>query len=124
MFRRQSEVGHYYPYCPQPDLTVGLAYHTDPGVLTVVQQDHVGGLQFNFVLLILRFNIKSIIFNIQNHKQIKYYYSTDYKTTAHSKHIQRSSPYRYISSKSMQVKPKKKKSRLCYLSKNMVDRAL
>uniref|UniRef100_A0A2N9G601 Isopenicillin N synthase-like Fe(2+) 2OG dioxygenase domain-containing protein n=1 Tax=Fagus sylvatica TaxID=28930 RepID=A0A2N9G601_FAGSY len=34
-------VGHYYPYCPQPDLTVGLAYHTDPGVLTVVQQDHV-----------------------------------------------------------------------------------
>uniref|UniRef100_A0A2N9G2Z0 Isopenicillin N synthase-like Fe(2+) 2OG dioxygenase domain-containing protein n=1 Tax=Fagus sylvatica TaxID=28930 RepID=A0A2N9G2Z0_FAGSY len=38
-------VGHYYPYCPQPDLTIGLAYHTDPGVLTVVQQDHVGGLQ-------------------------------------------------------------------------------
>ncbi|KAB1205811.1 hypothetical protein CJ030_MR7G028004 [Morella rubra] len=38
-------VGHYYPHCPQPDLTVGLAYHTDPGVLTVLQQDHVGGLQ-------------------------------------------------------------------------------
>ena len=115
-------VGHYYPYCPQPDLTVGLAYQLS--YRSRVQQDHVGGLQFNFVLLILRFNIKSIIFNIQNHKQIKYYYSTDYKTTAHSKHIQRSSPYRYISSKSMQVKPKKKRSRLCNLSKNMVDRAL
>ena len=41
-------VGHYYPYCPQPDLTIGLAYHTDPGVLTVVQQDHVGGLQVKY----------------------------------------------------------------------------
>ena len=41
-------VGHYYPNCPQPDLTVGLAYHTDAGVLTVVQQDHVGGLQVKY----------------------------------------------------------------------------
>ncbi|KAK1262975.1 hypothetical protein QJS04_geneDACA012016 [Acorus gramineus] len=38
-------VAHYYPYCPQPDLTVGLAGHTDPGVLTVLLQDMVGGLQ-------------------------------------------------------------------------------
>ncbi|XVE74650.1 hypothetical protein DITRI_Ditri12bG0034300 [Diplodiscus trichospermus] len=38
-------VGHYYPCCPQPDLTVGLASHTDPGVLTVLLQDHIGGLQ-------------------------------------------------------------------------------
>ncbi|KAF3432129.1 hypothetical protein FNV43_RR26868 [Rhamnella rubrinervis] len=37
--------GHYYPYCPQPDLTVGLASHTDPGVLTVLIQDRTGGLQ-------------------------------------------------------------------------------
>lgn len=41
-------VGNYYPFCPQPDLTVGLAYLTDPGVLTVVQQDHVGGLQVKY----------------------------------------------------------------------------
>lgn len=38
-------VGHYYPYCPQPDLTVGIKSHTDPGVLTVLLQDHIGGLQ-------------------------------------------------------------------------------
>ncbi|GMI65063.1 hypothetical protein like AT1G03400 [Hibiscus trionum] len=37
-------VGHYYPHCPQPDLTVGIASHTDPGVLTVLLQDHIGGL--------------------------------------------------------------------------------
>ncbi|KAF8040124.1 hypothetical protein BT93_B2371 [Corymbia citriodora subsp. variegata] len=38
-------VGHYYPYCPQPDLTVGLTSHTDPGVITLLLQDQVGGLQ-------------------------------------------------------------------------------
>ncbi|XP_002525989.2 1-aminocyclopropane-1-carboxylate oxidase homolog 4 [Ricinus communis] len=38
-------VGHYYPHCPQPDLTVGITSHTDPGVLTLLLQDSVGGLQ-------------------------------------------------------------------------------
>ncbi|KAM7254795.1 hypothetical protein ACFE04_020036 [Oxalis oulophora] len=38
-------VGHYYPPCPQPDLTIGITSHTDPGVLTVLLQDHIGGLQ-------------------------------------------------------------------------------
>ncbi|XP_022986647.1 1-aminocyclopropane-1-carboxylate oxidase homolog 3-like [Cucurbita maxima] len=42
---RRMMVGHYYPYCPQPDLTVGIKSHTDPGVLTVLLQDHIGGLQ-------------------------------------------------------------------------------
>uniref|UniRef100_A0A5B7B4T4 Fe2OG dioxygenase domain-containing protein n=1 Tax=Davidia involucrata TaxID=16924 RepID=A0A5B7B4T4_DAVIN len=36
---------HYYPYCPQSDLTFGLTAHTDPGVLTVVLQNEIGGLQ-------------------------------------------------------------------------------
>uniref|UniRef100_A0A2N9IPT6 Fe2OG dioxygenase domain-containing protein n=1 Tax=Fagus sylvatica TaxID=28930 RepID=A0A2N9IPT6_FAGSY len=38
-------VGHCYPYCPQPDLTVGITPHTDPGVITVLLQNHVAGLQ-------------------------------------------------------------------------------
>ncbi|XP_038697200.1 1-aminocyclopropane-1-carboxylate oxidase homolog 4-like [Tripterygium wilfordii] len=38
-------VGHYYPYCPQPHLTFGTKSHTDPAVLTILLQDHVGGLQ-------------------------------------------------------------------------------
>ncbi|CAK8570383.1 unnamed protein product [Lathyrus sativus] len=36
---------HYYPFCPQPDLTVGLNSHADPGALTILLQDHIGGLQ-------------------------------------------------------------------------------
>ncbi|KAL8238564.1 hypothetical protein R6Q59_015131 [Mikania micrantha] len=38
-------VGHYYPACPQPDLTMGATKHTDDGFLTVVLQDEIGGLQ-------------------------------------------------------------------------------
>ncbi|KAL8105822.1 hypothetical protein AgCh_029571 [Apium graveolens] len=38
-------VNHYYPYCPQADLTVGITSHTDPGVVTLLVQNEVGGLQ-------------------------------------------------------------------------------
>ncbi|KAK9108940.1 hypothetical protein Sjap_017000 [Stephania japonica] len=37
-------VSHYYPYCPQPDLTLGLPPHTDRGVLNVLLQNKVNGL--------------------------------------------------------------------------------
>lgn len=35
----------YYPPCPQPDLTLGLQAHSDFGVVTLLIQDDVGGLQ-------------------------------------------------------------------------------
>ncbi|KAG9447427.1 hypothetical protein H6P81_013555 [Aristolochia fimbriata] len=34
-----------YPKCPQPEAALGLSPHSDPGVLTVVQQDRVSGLE-------------------------------------------------------------------------------
>lgn len=37
--------GSCYPYCPQPDLTLGLRSHTDPGTITVLLQNQVAGLQ-------------------------------------------------------------------------------
>ncbi|KAH7854381.1 hypothetical protein Vadar_013174 [Vaccinium darrowii] len=37
--------GVYYPFCPQPDMTLGLNHHTDPGVLTVLLENQVVGLQ-------------------------------------------------------------------------------
>ncbi|GMH13044.1 hypothetical protein Nepgr_014885 [Nepenthes gracilis] len=35
---------NYYPYCPNPDLTVGVGRHSDGSALTVLLQDDVGGL--------------------------------------------------------------------------------
>ncbi|KAL6221355.1 hypothetical protein ACLB2K_009106 [Fragaria x ananassa] len=38
-------LGHYYPACSQPELTMGTSKHADGGFLTVLLQDHIGGLQ-------------------------------------------------------------------------------
>ncbi|CAL1383218.1 unnamed protein product [Linum trigynum] len=36
---------HYYPPCPQPQLTLGATNHMDPSFLTILLQDHKDGLQ-------------------------------------------------------------------------------
>ncbi|XP_078169990.1 1-aminocyclopropane-1-carboxylate oxidase homolog 1-like [Carex rostrata] len=36
---------HYYPPCPEPELTMGIRMHTDPTFITVLLQDDPGGLQ-------------------------------------------------------------------------------
>ncbi|KAL7105439.1 hypothetical protein ACP275_07G044400 [Erythranthe tilingii] len=38
-------LGHYYPSCPQPELTLGAVKHSDYVFLTILLQDNLGGLQ-------------------------------------------------------------------------------
>ncbi|KAM3326718.1 hypothetical protein P3S67_001844 [Capsicum chacoense] len=36
---------NYYPACPQPELTIGINKHSDGDFISVLLQDHIGGLQ-------------------------------------------------------------------------------
>ncbi|KAI4299130.1 hypothetical protein L6164_032620 [Bauhinia variegata] len=39
-------IANLYPPCPQPELTMGIHPHTDPGFLTILIENGISGLQF------------------------------------------------------------------------------
>ncbi|GAV83244.1 2OG-FeII_Oxy domain-containing protein/DIOX_N domain-containing protein [Cephalotus follicularis] len=43
----QLLVVNLYPPCPQPDVVMGLPPHSDHGLLTILMQNELGGLQVN-----------------------------------------------------------------------------
>lgn len=41
----QLMAANYYPPCPQPELAIGMNYHTDPGMVTFLIDNEISGLQ-------------------------------------------------------------------------------
>ncbi|CAN0905441.1 1-aminocyclopropane-1-carboxylate oxidase homolog 11 [Linum grandiflorum] len=81
---------HYYPQCPNPELTIGAPKHRDDSFLTVLQQDHIGGFQVlhqNYLVDVppipgaLLVNIGDLLQMITNDKFI----SVEHKVLAHGK---------------------------------------
>lgn len=70
---------NYYPKCPQPELTLGLSSHSDPGGITLLlPDDQVHGLQVrkgdNWITVKPVRN--AFIVNIGDQIQVNYYYNS------------------------------------------------
>ncbi|KAI9118890.1 hypothetical protein K1719_009565 [Acacia pycnantha] len=64
---------NHYPTCPQPDLTLGVAKHADPFILTLLLQDGVYGLQVlkgNDTWIGVDPNPQAIVVNINSQLQV------------------------------------------------------
>lgn len=66
---------NFYPKCPQPDLTLGLSPHSDPGGMTILLPDkHVAGLQVrrNANWITVKPASHAFIVNIGDQIQVQY----------------------------------------------------
>ncbi|OWM67916.1 hypothetical protein CDL15_Pgr010854 [Punica granatum] len=77
----QLFVANFYPPCPQPELALGLPSHTDLGLLTLLMQNGINGLQLQRKGKWINANIISGAFFVQigDHVEhgVKYYVNLD-----------------------------------------------
>ncbi|XP_061337718.1 probable 2-oxoglutarate-dependent dioxygenase SLC1 [Gastrolobium bilobum] len=79
----QMMVANFYPPCPEPDLTLGLPPHSDYGLLTLLLQDEVEGLQIQFQgkwFIVHPIN-NAFVVNVGDHLEI--YSNGKYKSVLH-----------------------------------------
>jgi len=69
----QLLVINYYPPCPKPELVMGLPAHTDHGLLTLLQQNQLGGLQIQHQGKWIPINPlpNSFLINTGDHMEVK-----------------------------------------------------
>ncbi|CAN4111950.1 unnamed protein product [Withania somnifera] len=79
----QVFVGNYYPPCPQPELTMGMPPHSDHGLLTLLINNQVGGLQVQHQGKWINVNAlpNSLLVNTGDHLQI--FSNGKYKSNVH-----------------------------------------
>lgn len=79
----QIFVGNYYPSCPQPELTMGMPPHSDHGLLTLLIQNQVSGLQVQYQGKWINVNSlpNSLLVNTGDHLEI--FSNGKYKSNMH-----------------------------------------
>ncbi|KAF6163350.1 hypothetical protein GIB67_025214 [Kingdonia uniflora] len=68
----QIIASNYYPPCPQPHLTLGLAAHSDHGGITILMQNDVDGLQVRYkdIWIPVEYVASSFVVNIGDYIEI------------------------------------------------------
>ncbi|XP_060179378.1 2-oxoglutarate-dependent dioxygenase 19-like [Lycium barbarum] len=79
----QIFIANYYPRCPQPELALGMPPHSDHGLLTLIIQNQVGGLQVQHQGKWIHVNAlpNSLLVNTGDHLEI--FSNGKYKSNVH-----------------------------------------
>lgn len=79
----QIFIANYYPRCPQPELALGMPPHSDHGLLTLIIQNQVGGLQVQHQGKWIHVNAlpNSLLVNTGDHLEI--FSNGKYKSNLH-----------------------------------------
>ena len=101
-----------YPPCPNPELALGVGRHTDAGVITVLAQDNVGGLQVSRrsdgQWISVKPNPDAFIINIGNCMQVwtnDKYWSAEHRVVVNTSKERFSMPFFLFPSHEVNIEP-------------------